>query len=71
MLNALMFIVNKGWKYQGDCIELKGDSNLAMNFLMRKWSTLNEVMAELVSQIKRFKREEKMKIKFTWVSRDT
>ena len=71
MLNALTFIVNNGWKYWGDYVEVKDDSNLAMNFLTGEWSPSDEVMTELVSKIKRFRREERMKIKFTWVSRDT
>ena len=70
MLNALTFIVNNWWKYWGDYVEVKGDSNLAMNFLTGEWSPSYEVMTELVSKIKRFRREEKMKIKFTWVNRD-
>ena len=34
MLNALMFIVNNGWEYLGDYIEVKGDSKIAMNLFM-------------------------------------
>ena len=64
MLNASIFIVNNGWKYWGDYEEVKGDSNLAMNFFMEEWSLLDEVMVELVLKIKRFRREEKTKIKF-------
>ena len=71
MLNALSFIVNNRWKYWGNYVEVKGDSNLAMNFLIREWSPSDEVMTELVSKTKRYRREEKMKIKFTSVSRDT
>ena len=42
-----------------------------MNFLTGEWYPSNEVMIKLVSKVKRFRREEKMKIEFTWVSRDT
>ena len=42
-----------------------------MNFLIRELSPLDKVTTELVSKIKRFKREEIRKIKFTWVSKDT
>ena len=65
MLNALTFIVKNGWKYWDDYVEVKGDSSLAMNFLTGEWSPSDEEMTELVSKIKRFRREEKMKVKFT------
>ena len=52
-------------------MEVKGDSKLATNFFMGEWFLADEVITELVSQIKRFRREEKMNIKFTWVSMDT
>ena len=68
MFNALTFIVNNGWKYWGDYEEVKGNSNLAMDFLTGEWSPSDEVITELVSKIKGFRREEKMKIKFSWVS---
>ena len=37
VLNALVFIVNNGWKYWGDYVKLKGNSNLVMNFPAREW----------------------------------
>ena len=70
MLNILTFIVNNKWKYWGDFVELKGNSNLVMNILKRGWSPSDNVIAELFSKIKRFRKEEKIRIKFTWVSRD-
>ena len=42
-----------------------------MNFLIGEWSPSDEVMIELVSKIKRFRKEEKMKVRFTWISRNT
>ena len=62
--------MNNKWKYWGDFVELKGNSNLVMNILKRGWSPLDNVIAELFSKIKRFRKEEKIRIKFTWVSRD-
>ena len=38
VLTTLKFIVNNGWKYWGDYVELKGNSNLIMNFLTGEWS---------------------------------
>ena len=63
--------MNNGWKYWGIYVEVKCNSNLAMNFFTGEWSYYDEVMTELVLKIKRFRREKKMKIKFTWISRDT
>ena len=37
---------------------------------MGEWSLSDKVMNELVLKIKRFKREEKMNIKFTWIGKD-
>ena len=68
MFNTLTFFVNNGWKYWG--VEVKGDSNLAMNFLTGEWSPSDKVMTELLLRIKMFRREDKMKIKFTWISRN-
>ena len=62
--------MNNGWKYWGDYLEVKDDCKLAMNFLVGEWSFSNEVMTELISKIKRFKREERMMIKYTWISWD-
>ena len=59
MLNTLTFIVNKGWKYWGDFVEVKGVSNSIMDFLMREPSPSGEVMTELISKIKRLRREKK------------
>ena len=64
MLNASMFIVKNGWKYWGEYVEVKGESNLAMNFLMGELSPSDEVMTELDSKIKRLRKEEKIKIMF-------
>ena len=57
--------MNNKCKYYGDYVEVKGDSNLVMNFLTGEWSPSDEMITELVSKIKRFRREKKMKIKFT------
>ena len=70
MLNILIYIVNDWWKYSGNYVEVKGNSNLAMSFLTREWSPSDEVIAEIVLKLKRFRKEKKMKIKFTWASRD-
>ena len=73
MLNVLTFIVNNGWKVWGKYVEMKGNSNFMINIPTRKWSFSNEVIHmgfRLVSKFKRFRRQEKTKIKFTWVNRD-
>ena len=66
-----MSIVNNGWKYWGDFIELKDDSNLTMNFLTGEWFLQKEVMTKVALKIERFRRKEKMKIKCARVRRDT
>ena len=50
---------------RGDYVEVKGDCNLVVNSRTVEWSPVDKVMTELVLKTKRFKREEKIMIKFT------
>ena len=38
---ALGFLVEMGWKYMGDYITVRGDSQIAMKFLTREWTPRN------------------------------
>lgn len=62
MLEALKFVVARGWKYRGDFVQVCVDSQLVVKLMTREWNARDETLADIVDAINTLRRNERLRV---------